>query len=116
MSILNQYVTIITMKIYFYLMGEENVTRDYGKSIELKTVINDVAYHCVCQELIFRATARRWLSSYRINKTYQVTMYELDGDCQPTHGTYPTMCPNTFTYTTYPHMLAIRCHYNLHYS
>lgn len=103
------------IKIYFYLIGEEKISRSLGEKIELKTEINKVVYHCICQEVIFKASARRWLSSYRVNRVYKVTMNDVPGGPTPTYGTYPLLCPVSFTYTSYPHMLAIRCHYHLFY-
>ena len=47
MSILNQLFTVMMIKIYFYLIGEEKISRSLGEKIELKTEINKVVYHCI---------------------------------------------------------------------
>ena len=114
MSLLSQMFTVLTMKIYFYLIGDEEITRYVGETIELKTEIDEVVYDCICQEVIFKATARKLFSSTRINRLYKVTM-SIVGNNDKTHGTYPVLCPDGFVYTNYPHMLAIRCHYRLFY-
>ena len=116
MDILNQYLAVVMMKIYFYLMGEETLTRTLGDRIELKTEIDKAIYVCTCQEVIFKATAKRWLSSTRLNRIYRVTMRHDLVDAELTYGTYPVLCPDTFTYTSYPHMMAIRCHHKLYYT
>lgn len=103
------------IKVYFYLIGEESITRTLGERVELKTEINKVVYHCICQEVIFKATAKKLLSSYRISRIYKVTMNDIKDGPNPTHSTYPILCPDPFVYTKYPHMLAIRCHYHLFY-
>ena len=115
MSILNQIITVMMIKVYFYLMGEESISRSLGERVELSTEINKVVYHCVCQEVIFKATAKRLLSSRRINRIYKVTMNDVKDGPNPTYGSYPILCPETFIYTNYPHMLAIRSHYHLYY-
>lgn len=115
MSIINQMITVLMIKTYFYLMGEETISRTLGETIELKTEINKVVYHCVCQEIIFKATAKRLLSSYRVNRIYKVSMNKVEDNPEVTQGTYPILCPESFIYTNYPHMLAIRCHYHLFY-
>ena len=115
MNMLNQLFTVMMIKIYFYLIGEESISRSLGEKVEMKTEINKVVYHCICQEIIFKASAKRWLSSYRVNRIYKVTMYSLNDETSPTDGTYPLLCPVSFVYTNYPHMLAIRAHYRLFY-
>lgn len=106
--------TVFMMKVYFYLIGEEEITRTTGETITLKTEINNTTYDCICQEIIFKAQAKKLFSSTRINRLYKVTM-SLAGEDIKTFGTYPVLCPDGFLYTSYPHMLAIRCHYRLFY-
>lgn len=115
MSILIQMFTVFVIKVYFYLIGDETITRHLGEIVHLNTKFNGIDYECVCQEITFKAASSRLLSSTVINRVYRVSMRAVGKDAY-THETYPMFCSAIFRYTKYPHMLAIKFHYQHHYS
>lgn len=114
MGIINEMLDNIMLKLYFLFVGSEEISKQDGESIEIKTTFRDVTYVCHCKELIFTVKPSRRFARSRTNRTYEVTMRNTVTD-NITTGTYPVMCPSGFIYTNYPHMLAIRCHYHLYH-
>lgn len=115
MAILMQMFTVFVIKVYFYLIGEEVITRHLGKIINLKTIFDDTVYECTCQEITFRVKNRRLMGWTLISRVYKVTMKAYD-DEDYTHQTYPMLCSEIFRFTKYPHMLAIKSHYRYYYT
>lgn len=114
MNIIKQMLTMLLMKIYFFITGEEFVTKNPGTTIRMNIEVDNVTYGCVCQEFIFKAKSDKLFSVPRVNRLYVVDMISKLDNIK-TQGTYPTLCPDKFIYTSYPHMLAIKCHYKLFY-
>jgi hypothetical protein len=115
MNILSELLNNLMLKLYFYVVGKEEISKYDGEAVEIRTVIHDVTYICRCTEVIFKAKPEKRIASVRVNRLYEVTMENTDTEIVTT-GTYPVMCPTGFIYTNYPHMLAIRCHYYLTYN
>lgn len=109
-----QMFTVFVIKVYFYLVGEEVITKHLGEIVRLKTKFNEVEYDCVCQEITFKAVNKRIFGYTKINRVYRVSMKSVDAT-DYTHDTYPMLCSEVFRYTRYPHMLAIKSHYKYYY-
>lgn len=113
MSILMQMFTVFVIKVYFYIVGEEVITKHLGEILRLKTKFDGIDYDCVCQEITFKAVNKRIFGYTKINRVYRVSMKSADSN-EKTHDTYPMLCADVFRYTRYPYMLAIKSHY-IHY-
>lgn len=114
MDLMKDLIVNVLLKIYLYFIGSEKITKYTGESVEIKTIIDGVTYLCFCKEVIFKLETKNIFLIPRVNRIYHVTMEDVD-TTQITHGTYPLLCPTKLAYTSYPHLLAIRCHYDLHH-
>lgn len=115
MSILMQMFTVFVIKVYFYLIGDEVITRHLGEIVHLKTKLNGTDYDCVCQEITFKSASSRLPRTAVVNRVYKVSMKTVEERVY-THETYPMLCSEIFRCTKYPHMLAIKSHYQRYYT
>lgn len=115
MKYVRDLLSVFLLKIYFLFIGEEKISRVLGEKIEIRTHIDNKLYDCVCQEVIFKVSAKKLISISKVNRLYKVSMKKV-GDTVSTQGAYPMLCHSFFTNTTYPYMLAIKCHHQLYYS
>ena len=114
MKLISEMLFNAFIKAYFYILGEEVITRELGEKLELDTVIDSVKYNCVCQEILYIAETINLFKHTRVSRLYKVTMNKVS-ETTRTHGTYPLLCSDKFVNTHMPHMTAIRCHHNLFY-
>lgn len=110
MNLFMQILYMFALKVYFYVYGEEIVTLQCGRVVKSTTTMNDEVYTCICQEIIYKTVNRRMLNFTKTSRQYKVTMCPKDGT-RITQETYPMLCPVFFRFTKYPHMLAIKAHY-----
>lgn len=110
MNLFTQILYMFAIKVYFYAYGEEVVTLQEGRLVASTTTMNNKTYTCICQEIIYKTVNRRILNFTRTSRQYKVTMCPKDGT-HLTQDVYPMLCPVLFRYTKYPHMLAIKAHY-----
>lgn len=114
MSILKQMFTVFVLKVYFLIIGEEVITKHLGEIISLKTTFGDTIYDCVCQEITFKTSNGKLFGYRKVSRLYRVSMKTIHGS-EYTHDTYPILCSDLFRFTKYPHMLAIKSHYQYYY-
>lgn len=114
MNLFTQILYMFALKVYFHVYGEEIVTIECGRVVKSTTLLDNTLYTCICQEVIYKTINRRLFNFTKTSRQYKVTMCPKDGS-RITQEIYPMLCPGFFRYTKYPHMLAIRAHYQNSY-
>lgn len=114
MRILSDIFVYFFTTVYLLLYGNENIVTEKSTKLNIDLVLNDNPFSCTSEETKFKISFSKLVITSKTVRLYHVQMTDKKTGTT-TEGWYPMFGPRCLKDTGYPHHLAIRSHYQLHY-
>lgn len=101
--------------IYLFFFGDERIEVVKKEGLRFITCIQNVSYRCYCDEFKYNLKFGKITLHNKSVSLYKVKMTVVGKEAEWTEGYYPMLGPKYLKETGYPHHLAIRCHWQIHY-